>query len=279
MDLQLAGKVVIITGAAGGIGRALADAFAEEGARLVLHAHRSYAALQELAAQRWAAHEVLTTRADVRKPQEMQAVMDRALARFGRVDVCVANAGIWPHESQRLDEMPAARVRETLEVNLLGAIWTARGFLSALARCGPHADREGASVTFIGSTAGRFGERGHCDYATSKAALYGLLRSLKNEIVALDPYGRVNMIEPGWTATPMARGLDQTGGVARVVRTTPVQQIARPVDIARGVVFLASPAAARHITGEILTVAGGMEGRLQWEAHQVDEDAVRRRLS
>jgi 3-oxoacyl-[acyl-carrier protein] reductase len=113
----------------------------------------------------------------------------------------------------------------------------------------------------------------------SKTGLYGLLRSLKNEIVTLDPYGRVNLVEPGWTATEMARPtLEQPGRVERIVRTMPLRQIARPADIARAVVFLCSPLAARHISGETLTVAGGMEGRVVWESDQVDAPAVRRRI-
>ena len=114
------------------------------------------------------------------------------------------NAGIWPAEDAPLHEVDPDRVREVLEVNLLGAIWTARAFVRALAQDGPRADGRGASVCLIGSTAGRFGEAGHLEYAVSKSGLYGLMRSLKNEIVALDPYARVNLVEPGWTVTPMA---------------------------------------------------------------------------
>lgn len=278
MDLGLADKIVVITGASGGIGRALAVAFAEEGARvgLVGHAHRD-----ELETwcneQPWRDRAVVLG-ADVRNPLDMVAAVDSLVTTWGRVDVCVANAGIWPSPSLGLHELPEERIRDTLDVNLLGSIWTARAFLGALARTGPREDGVGASLVFTGSTAGRFGEAGHCDYSVSKAGLTGLMRSLKNEIVHIDPFGRVNMVEPGWTVTHMARpALQEPGVIAKVTSTMPMRQLARAADIASAVLWISSPLAARHVTGEILTVAGGMEGRVQWTASEVDEDAVRKR--
>ena len=105
------------------------------------------------------------------------------------------------------------------------------------------------------------------------------MTTLKNEIVDLDPFARVNMIEPGWTATHMARpALEQPGHIARAVRTMPLRQIGRAADIARTALYLASPQMARHVTGQVLTVAGGMEGRTLWETESIDEDAIRERL-
>ena len=280
MDLGLKDRVVFITGASGGIGCALAEVFAAEGARLALHAHSSYEALRAHARKRWEPDRVLALQGDVAQPADVQAAMTATVERFGRVDICIANAGIWPEAAERLDEMSPERLRKTLDINLLGAIWTARAFMSALARTGPRSDGHGASLTFIGSTAGRFGEKGHADYSISKVGLYGLVRTLKNEIVALDPFARVNMVEPGWTATPMATAsIEKPGGLAQVLRTMPLQQIARAEDIAQAVLFFSSGVAARQVTGEVLTVAGGMEGRVQWEASEINEDNVRRRLN
>ncbi|MBI5502510.1 MAG: SDR family oxidoreductase [Deltaproteobacteria bacterium] len=279
MDLQLQEHVVLITGASGGIGRAVAEAFAAEGARPVLHGFRRFDALREwLAEQPWQERAV-AVRADLTQAAEADAAFREAAERFGRVDACVANAGAWPTTDLPIDQVPEERLRGTVEANLWSAIWTARAFFGALRRSGPRADGRGATLVFTGSTAGRFGERGRVDYSLSKAALYGLVRSLKNEIVALDPYGRVNMVEPGWTATARALPeLSKPETVRRIVRTMPVRQIARPADIARAMVLLCSPAASRHISGEVLTVAGGMEGRVQWEPEQIDAAAVRRRL-
>ena len=280
MDLALADKVVLVTGASGGIGRALAETFAAEGARLVLTGRRRVGELETwLAGQDWRAR-ALAVEADVTVPASIEAAFARAEGHFGRVDVCVANAGIWPKPDQSLDQAGEERIRGTIEANLMGSLWTARAFLGALRRTGPRPDGHGAALCFIGSTAGRFGERGHADYAASKAGLTGLMLSLKNEIVELDPYARVNLVEPGWTVTHLVREeLSRPGAVARAVRTMPLRQLARATDVARAVAFLCSHAAARHVSGQTLTVAGGMEGRVLWSELEIDEDAVRGRLA
>jgi 3-oxoacyl-[acyl-carrier protein] reductase len=280
MDLQLRGKTAFITGAGGGIGRAIAEAFAGEGASLALHANRSISALDAwLGEQPWR-ERALSIRADVSKPTEIASAMEVARSRFGRVDVCVANAGVWTPEAKLLHEADEARIRETIATNLLGALWTARAFMAALAKSGPREDSHGASLILIGSTAGRFGEKGHAEYSVSKAGLHGLLRSLKNEIVELDPYARVNLIEPGWTVTHMARpALEQAGVISKIVRTMPLRQLGRAQDIARTALYLASPAASRHVTGEVITIAGGMEGRALWESADIDEEKIRQRLA
>lgn len=279
MDLELRDLVVFITGASGGIGRAMAEAFGQEGAKLALHGHGKLAELEGWVSEQPWRDRAISLRADVTKSSELAAAMEKARARFGRVDVCVANAGVWTPESKLLHEADEARIRATIETNLLGSLWTARAFMAALAKSGPREDGRGASLTFIGSTAGRFGEKGHAEYSTSKAGLYGLLRSLKNEIVDIDPYARVNLIEPGWTVTHMARpALAQSGVISKIVRTMPLRQLGRAQDIARAALFLASPAASRHVSGEVITVAGGMEGRSLWEASEIDEGEVRRRL-
>ena len=279
MDLLLQDKSVLITGAAGGIGRALAEAFAAEGAMLALHAHRSAAPLRAWVTQQPWADRAVVVEADVRDDEQVARAFEQAARVLGRVDVAVVNAGVWPPEELPLHTMPPSRIRDTLEVNLLGAMWCARSFLHQLALSGPRPDRHGAHLVFIGSTAGRFGEAGHADYAVSKAALRGLVLTLKNEIVDLDPFARVNLVEPGWTVTPMAQeSLQVPGTIQRVLRTTPIRQLARASDVASVVVALSSPAVSRHVTGETITVAGGMEGRVQWDVDAIDEAAVKRRL-
>lgn len=279
MDLGLEDKVVLVTGASGGIGRSVASALAGEGARLVLHGHRSVDGLQRwLDDQPWK-ERAIVAEADVSDPAAMGAAVESAAAQLGPLHGCVVNAGIWPPEDLPLVDLDAERIRAVFDVNTLGAFWTARAFLRSMRAHGPSAKGDGASIVFTGSTAAKFGERGHSDYAASKAALYGLMRSLKNEVVAIDPYARVNVVEPGWTVTEMtAKNLDAPGVVERVVRTMPVQQLANAEDIASAVLWLLSPKAARHVTGEVLTVAGGMEGRVLWEESDVDASSVRRRL-
>lgn len=278
MDLGLRDKVVFITGASGGIGRALAEEFAGASALLALTGNEAFAQLETWVKTHAGSQRMLALRCDTTVPEQVEAAMDAARKHFGRVDACLANAGKWTPEFALAHQASTERIRRNIEVNLLGSLWTARAFMSALETSGARKDGDGAALVFIGSTAGRFGEKGHAEYSAGKAGLYGLVRTLKNEIVELDPFARVNMIEPGWTVTHMARpALQQAGVIAKVVRTMPLRQLARAQDIARTALYLCSPTLARHVTGEVITVAGGMEGRALWDAADVDEAAIRAR--
>ncbi|MFQ5719127.1 MAG: SDR family NAD(P)-dependent oxidoreductase [Acidobacteriota bacterium] len=257
METDLAQRVVMITGASGGIGSATARAFAGEGARLVLHAHSRLDAAVSLAGD--LSTESLAIGADLRSEDEVANLFARAEERFGVIDVLVANAGIWPEAEADIGSMSLARWEQVVATNQTSVFLCARGFFDHLRR---HAATDPALI-LVGSTAAVFGEAGHAAYAASKAAItFGLTRSLKNEIVHLAPRGRVNAVCPGWTRTPMAAaGLADAAAVERVLDTRPLRSIAEPADIARAIVFLASSRLAGHITGQILTVAGGMEGR------------------
>jgi len=278
MDLGLQDAVVWVTGSSGGIGRATAELFAEEGARVALHGHRNTeSAASWLAERPWAERGTIVG-GDVRDAAAMEACAARIVERWGRIDACVANAGAWPAADLRLDQLSPERLRDTIAVDLLGPLHTARAFLRTLGEVGPRPDRRGASIVFTGSTAGRFGERGHLDYAAAKSGLVGAMLSLKNEIVRIDPYGRVNLVEPGWTVTHMARpALEVPGAIVGATRTMPLRQLARARDVGQAILWLSSPLVARHVTGQTITVAGGMEGRVQWAPDEVDEEAVRER--
>jgi 3-oxoacyl-[acyl-carrier protein] reductase len=256
METGLKGRTVLITGASGGIGWGTAELFHREGCQLVLHAGTRRA---ELAARVDAAGwDALVTEADVRNLTQVDAMFQAAVGRFGGVDVCVANAGVWPPERLRIADLPEERVRDTLEVNLLGSFWTARSFMRQVSAT----KRQGSALVLVGSTAGRFGEAGHAEYSAAKAGLRGLMLSYKNEIVEIDRAGRCNLVEPGWTVTPMAEGSLDDQTVARVTATMPLKRIATVADVASAIVYFASPQLATHLTGQTLVVAGGMEGRL-----------------
>ena len=130
----------------------------------------------------WSDH-ALAVRADMTDPREVELAFAQAVKRFGALHGCAVNAGVWPVDDTPLVDMHDARVRTTLGINLEGAIWASRAFLRSTRSAGPSQDGVGASLVYTGSPAAKFGEKGHCDYAASKAGLYGLMRSLKNEIV------------------------------------------------------------------------------------------------
>ena len=276
MDLKLKGRTCLITGASGGIGRALTQVFAAEGANLVVHGHSQVEALRSWADSQPFADRVEVVAADLRRVTEVDGIFEQARSRFGRVDICVANAGMWPKPDASLHEASPERIEDTLAINLLGSTWTIRAWMRNLAEL-PARHNEGASAVLIGSTAGRFGEAFHADYAMAKAGLVGLMRSVKNELPHLDPLARINLVEPGWTVTHMAReALSKPGVIEKVVRTMPLRQLGRAEDVARQVAMLSSPVSG-HVSGQIVTVAGGMEGRLLWEPSEIDEAAIRDR--
>jgi 3-oxoacyl-[acyl-carrier protein] reductase len=244
METGLAGKRVLVTGASGGIGGACALAFAAEGAEVVAHYHRGRERAEALG-------DVQLVGADLTREDEVE----RMFAEAGRLDVCAAVAGVWPSKDVPVWELPLERWRATLDANLTATFLTARGFLRQLEGAG--------ALVLVGSTAGLFGEAGHADYAAAKSALLGgLLLSLKNEVVRRSPGVRVNAVAPGWTESPMTRGHVSDDQVARISRTMALRKVAQPDDVAAQVVALASPVVSGHVTGQVVTVAGGMEGRV-----------------
>ena len=253
METGLRGRRVLVTGASGGIGGACAREFAAEGAELVLHYFRGRERAQALAEELGGARIACADLTD-------EAEVDELFRTAGDLDVCAAVAGIWPREDVPVRELPLERWRATLDANLTATFLAARGFLRGVARRGR------GSLVLVGSTAGIFGEAGHADYAAAKSAIvYGLLLSLKNEIVRDAPLARVNAVCPGWTYSPMTRGEVDDAVLDRVTATMPLRKIAQPEDVARQVVVLASDELSGHVTGQIVTVAGGMEGRIVHE--------------
>ena len=296
MNPDLAGKVVLVTGASGGIGSAIARAFAAEGAKLALHYHRNRAAVGALqrelqSSPRDGAHdaphpedvvhptvsavqpvEAFALKADLTNEAEVKRLFAQALKRFGRIDTLIANAGWWEKKEVPLHQMSFPQWQRTIEEVLTTCFLSLREFLRIARR------QKRGNALLIASTAAVFGEAGHADYAAGKAAIaYGLTRSLKNEISRLAPHtrnycgGRINCICPGWTVVPRnAAKLAERATVRKVTSTMALPQLARPEDVAHAAAFLSSDTLARHITGQTLVIAGGMEGRVLWQPGEID---------
>jgi 3-oxoacyl-[acyl-carrier protein] reductase len=253
VDTGLAGKGVLVTGGSGGIGAACVRLFAAEGARVVVHYHQARERAEAVGG-------AAVLGADLTDEAQVDALFAGAREALGAIDVCAAVAGVWPSEDLPVWELPLERWEETLRANLTATFLTARAFLREVERTGH------GSLVMVASTAGLFGEAGHADYAAAKSAIaHGLLLSLKNEIVRIAPNGRVNVVAPGWTESPMTRGHVDPASVRRVTRTMAMRKIAVPDDVAAQVVALASDVISGHVTGQVVTVAGGMEGRVVHE--------------
>ena len=257
MDTGLSGKHVVITGASGGIGLETTRLFLVEGARVTGTFNRSSDPLDEIK-RSWSDH-FLEVQVDQTSEDSVKKLFEKANRAFGRVDILVANAGIANHEGKAIHEMTLNQWENTLRVNLTGTFLCSKYFFANLEKF----PGETASLILVGSTAGFFGEAWYVDYSTSKSAMHGMMMSLKNEIAHLAPKGRVNLVNPGWTMTPMAEGaLSDEQMLARIHQTIPMQKVANPEDIASTIVFLSSDQLAGHISGQTITVAGGMEGRV-----------------
>jgi 3-oxoacyl-[acyl-carrier protein] reductase len=275
MKTELTGKVVLVTGASGGIGSAIARAFARERAKLVLHYCRNQGAALKLKRE-LGPGQTLVLAADLTNERQVRRLFSAALKQFGRVDTLVANAGAWEMREVPIHQMSLRQWRATLGSVLTATFLSVREFLRIAAR-----QRQGNAV-LVGSTAAVFGEAGHADYAAAKAALaFGLTRSLKNELARIAPHtrdycgGRINCVCPGWTVVARTAGKLANPAVIRAVAATmALPKLARPEDIAHAVVFLSSDALAGHITGQTLVVAGGMEGRQLWAPDEVDPAAI-----
>jgi 3-oxoacyl-[acyl-carrier protein] reductase len=249
VETGLQGKRVLVTGASGGIGSACARAFAAEDCELVLHYHHGKERAEALQAEIGG----VALQADLTSEEDA----DHLFVEAGPLDVCAAVAGVWPRPDEPVWELPLERWEETLRANLTSTFLTARGFLRGVA------ERGHGSLVMVASTAGLFGEAGHADYAAAKSAIAsGLLLSLKNEVVRVAPRARVNVVAPGWTYSPMTRGAIDDELVRRITRTMPLRKVALAEDVAAQVVVLASDEISGHVTGQVVTVAGGMEGRV-----------------
>lgn len=254
MDTELRGKGVLVTGGAGGIGTALVRAFSDEGAKVAVHYRAREAQARKLATEVGGA----AVGADLTVEAEVDALVPASVAALGRLDVLVCNAGVWPAPDESVWEMSLARWRRTLAENLDSVFLCCRAFLRHVSTTGV------GNIVIVSSTAGLFGEAGHADYAAAKGALAsGFVRSLKNELGRIAPLGRVNVVCPGWTEVDRNRAkLEAEGFVKRVTRTMPLRKVGQPEDVARVAVTLASDRISGHVTGEVITVAGGMEGRV-----------------
>src|ERR1700726_711092 len=241
-------RVVLITGALTGIGQATALAFAKDGARVVIAGRRDEAGQNLLAELRELDAEAEYVNADVRHENDVRNLVDKTVARFGRLDVAVNAAGT-EGKPGPVTEQTAESYAATFDTNVLGTLLSMKHELRAMQAQGS------GSIINISSTYGHEGGAGASVYVASKHAVEGMTKSASLE--AASSGVRVNAVAPGPIETGM---LDRFTGTserkAALLKTVPLGRVGDPADIARAAVFLASEKAS-FITTQILTVDGG----------------------
>jgi NAD(P)-dependent dehydrogenase (short-subunit alcohol dehydrogenase family) len=240
--------VVLITGALTGIGRATAIAFAQEGARIVIAGRRDEAGQKLLAELREIGVEAEYWRADVRHDEDVRDLVDKTIARFGRLDVAVNAAGT-EGTLGPVTEQSAESYAATFDTNVLGTLLSMKHELRVML---PHGS---GSIVNVSSTYGSVGAPGASVYVGSKHAVEGITKSAALEVAGTGV--RVNVVAPGTTDTGMlTRFTDTDENKAALVSTVPVKRLARPEEIAHVIVFVAS-AKASYMTGASIPVDGG----------------------
>jgi len=260
MQLNLAGKTVIVTGAGSNIGRAIALAFARERSNVVV------AEIDETQGGKTAAEaaalgtQALAVRTDVTRWDSVQAMVRAVEDRFGRVDVLVNNVG-WTRDALFVDK-PHEEWEREIQLNLWGMIHGTRAVLDGMIA------RKGGAIVSMGSDAGRMGEFREGVYGACKAGVIALSKSIAREV---GKYGiRLNVVCPGMT---MPKTDEEIGELsmwqarenrawmtpemqARIAKVYPLRRVATPEDVTGAVIFLASDAAS-FVTGQTLSVSGG----------------------
>jgi 3-oxoacyl-[acyl-carrier protein] reductase len=244
--ITLKDKVVLITGASRGIGKAAALLFARAGANVGLTCHSRLTDAEAVATEiRGLGRTAWVGAGDLGDATVVDRIFDQVVQALGPLDCFVGNAGIWPPEEVPLRELSEARWTATMRANLDAVFLTTRAALRRL--------RVPGRIVLVGSTAGQRGEAFHADYAATKGAMIAFVKSLAVECA---PGITVNCVAPGWVDTEMSAPAFGGGGRERITATIPLNRIASAEDIAGPIVFLCSDL-ARHITGEILNVNGG----------------------
>jgi NAD(P)-dependent dehydrogenase (short-subunit alcohol dehydrogenase family) len=241
--------VVLITGALTGIGRATAIAFAREGARVVVSGRRDEAGHQLAAELRELGAEAEYWRADVRHEDDVRDLVDKTVARFGRLDVAVNNAAT-EGSGGLVTEQTAESFAATFDTNVLGLLLSMKHEMRVMLPQGS------GSIVNVSSAYGSVGAPAASVYVASKHAVEGLTKSAALEVAGSGV--RVNVVAPGTTDTGMLTRFTNTNeNKAALVSTVPIKRLATPEEIAHVIVFVAS-ANASYMTGASIPVDGGM---------------------
>jgi len=252
LDLNLTGKVALVTGGSRGIGAATVRLFRQAGARVVFSYRTEAQRAADLVAECGGEDVCRALQQDLATAEDGQALIAATAAIFGRIDCLIVNHGIWPPHDQPMATMTVSQWRGTLGVNLDSVFGLVQaGTAQMLTQQGPTRGH----IVLVASTAAQRGEALHADYAASKGALLSLTKSLSSELA---PQGILcNCVAPGWVRTGMSAGtLSNPDTSKKALDLIPLGRPAEPEEIAGPIVFLCTPWAG-FVSGEVFNVNGG----------------------
>jgi 3-oxoacyl-[acyl-carrier protein] reductase len=253
VPLSLSGKVALITGGSRGIGAATVRLFAAAGAKIVFTYQKARSQAESLAQECGSAncHAIASNLNSTDSPRGLVA---EAVKHFGRIDILVANHGVWPVQDVPIEKMSDEQWRSTLSINL-DAVFGLVKHTVAQMKAQPRTGSAAGHIVLISSTSGQRGEAFHCDYSASKGALISMVKGLSTELATAGIY--VNSVAPGWVDTDMSKpALDDPSSGEEIRRTIPLGRVGKPEEIAGPVLFLCTEYAS-FITGEVFNVNGG----------------------
>jgi 3-oxoacyl-[acyl-carrier protein] reductase len=259
VPLSLEGKVALITGGSRGIGAACVRLFRQAGARVAFNYRAAREAAEALVRESGGPEVCAAFAQELSSPEDGRTLVRRTVEQFGRLNILVANHGIWESQEVSIATMPDDQWRKTLGINLDSVFGLIQGAVAQMrtqnSTKGAPAGQAQAHIVLVSSTAGQRGEAFHADYAASKGAIISMTKGLATELA---PQGiRVNCVAPGWVATEMsAAALNDPANRDRFLSLIPVGRPADPSEIAGPILFLCTPLAG-FMTGEIVNVNGG----------------------
>jgi 3-oxoacyl-[acyl-carrier protein] reductase len=253
IPLSLSGQVALITGGSRGIGAATVRMFVAAGARVLFNYEKSKAPAEKLVKE-LGQENCVAVACNLSGTETAHELVTAAVKRFGRLDILVANHGVWPPQDAPIEKMTDAQWRSTMAINLDSVFALVKHSVAQMKKQGKSGTSAGHLV-LVSSTAAQRGEAFHCDYAATKGALISMVKGLSTELARDGIY--VNSVAPGWVDTDMsASALNDPATSKRIFAAIPLGRVATPEEIAGPILFLCSPFSG-FITGEVFNVNGG----------------------
>ena len=251
--LSLQGRVALITGGSRGIGASTVKMFVSAGAKVAFNYQKARAEAEDVVRE-CGAENCLAVQCDLNGTEPAGELVAATVRRFGRLDILVANHGIWVADSVPVERMSDEQWRRTLAIDLDSVFGLVKHAVAQMKKQEKLHPATG-SIVLVSSTAGQRGEAFHCDYAAAKGALISMVKGLSTELASSGIH--VNCVAPGWVETDMAGpALRDPATREAIFSVIPLRRVGRPEEVAAPILFLCTEHAG-FITGEIFNINGG----------------------